>query len=401
MSTGTSSSEPDTCADICIVGGGMVGAALGLALARQGKRVVIRERQRPVFKTGALGMGIRTVALSPASEAWLKGLGIRIGGVPMTRMHVFEALGTAVLDFDAREAGAPHLGTIVENDRLVDLLWQSFGEYPNLTVQYDSDLRRIEHRTDAVVLHGADDSVQTRLCIAADGAASTVRSLAGAQPDRLDTGQWALATIVRTEKPHEGCAYQRFLEDGPVALLPGIEPDLVAVVWSQTPEQARVRQALEPDGFCDQLSRATAHVLGACVAVDTRLTFPLVQQLSVQLVPAPRVVLTGDAARVVHPLAGMGVNLGFEDAALLAELCRSGDDPGRTEALEAYARKRLWRSRTLVTLMSTLQNVYGWRHPGRVWLRNVGVRFVNRQPFVRRQILREALGLGPVAIASH
>jgi 2-octaprenylphenol hydroxylase len=135
--------------------------------------------------------------------------------------------------------------------------------------------------------------------------------------------------------------------------------------------------------------------------VDTRLTFPLVQQLSVQLVPAPRVVLTGDAARVVHPLAGMGVNLGFEDAALLAELCRSGDDPGRTEALEAYARKRLWRSRTLVTLMSTLQNVYGWRHPGRVWLRNVGVRFVNRQPFVRRQILREALGLGPVAIASH
>jgi len=100
-------------------------------------------------------------------------------------------------------------------------------------------------------------------------------------------------------------------------------------------------------------------------------------------------------------LAGMGVNLGFEDAALLADLCRASADPGEDQGLQSYARKRLWRSRALVTLMSTLQGIYGWRQPGPVWLRNAGVRFVNRQSLVRHQLLREALGLGPVAVASH
>ncbi|MBM4203924.1 MAG: FAD-dependent oxidoreductase [Gammaproteobacteria bacterium] len=394
-------SSSELCSDFCIVGGGMVGAALAIALARQGRQVVLREKQAPAFKSGTLGMGIRTVALSPASEAWLAGLDIRISGALIHRMHVFEALGTAVLDFDADEAGTAHLGAIVENDRLVDELWRQLSQYPNLTVQLDASLERIEHTAEAVLLHGTGDVVRTRLCIAADGAASTVRRLTGTEPQRFDTGQWALATVVRTEKPHEGCAYQRFLEDGPVALLPGIEPDLVAVVWSQPPDQAHRRQALAHGAFCDELSRATASVLGAVKAVDQRLTFPLVQQISAPLLPAPRVVLTGDAARVVHPLAGMGVNLGFEDAALLADLCRASADPGEDQGLQSYARKRLWRSRALVTLMSTLQGIYGWRQPGPVWLRNAGVRFVNRQSLVRHQLLREALGLGPVAVASH
>jgi 2-octaprenyl-3-methyl-6-methoxy-1,4-benzoquinol hydroxylase/2-octaprenylphenol hydroxylase len=392
--------EPVEC-EICIVGGGMVGAALALALGAAGRSVVVWEKQRPVPMTGRLGMGIRTVALSPASESWLRGLGVMPEGASLERMHVFEALGTAVLDFAAAEAGAARLGRIVENDHLVDSLWAQLESRENVRVLFDASLERLEPDERFVRLYGADLSVSARLCIAADGGASAVRSLAGGSSRRLDTGQWALATIARTSKPHGGCACQRFLPDGPVALLPGSRPDLVSVVWSQRPEQARARAEMDDAAFCAELSRATARILGDILEVDRRMTFPLVQQIANDLNPVPRVVLAGDAARVLHPLAGMGVNLGFEDAALLTRLCGRGQDPGAPELLGVYARRRQWRSRTLVRLMSALQDVFGWQGPGPVWVRNLGVRFVNGQALVKHRILQEALGLGPIASASR
>lgn len=396
----TTRQQPMVC-DFCIVGGGMVGAALALALAATGRSVVIWERQKPVPVGGRLGMGIRTVALSPASESWLYRLGVTPEGTSLERMHVCEAFGTAVLDFTAEEAGVVRLGRIVENDRLVNSLWSRIEGCDQVRVLFDDSLQRLETDQDEVRLFGAGVSVTARLCIAADGAASPVRTLAGGRSQRLDTGQWALATIVRTAKPHGGCAFQRFLPDGPVALLPGSEPDLVSVVWSQRPEQARARREMDDAAFCAELSMATGRILGEIVEVDRRMTFPLVQQLADDLNPAPRVVLAGDAARVLHPLAGMGVNLGFEDAALLARLCGQCVDPGLPRILRVYARKRLWRSRALVRLMSALQDVFGWQGPGPVWIRNLGVRLVNGQVFLKHRILQEALGLGPIAAASR
>lgn len=396
----TTQPEPLVC-DICIVGGGMVGAALALALAAAGRSVIIWEKQRPAPLAGRLGMGIRTVALSPASESWLARLGVVPEGTPMERMHVFEAFGTAVLDFAAADAGVARLGRIVENDRLVDDLWARIEACDTIRVLLDDSLQRLEPDQHEVRLYGAAISVTARLCIAADGGTSPVRALAGGHSQRLDTGQWALATIVRTAKPHGGCAYQRFLPDGPVALLPGSAPDLVSVVWSQRPDQARARSDMDDAAFCAELSRATARILGEVLDVDRRMTFPLVQQVADDFNPAPRVVLTGDAARVLHPLAGMGVNLGFEDAALLTRLCGQGPDPGGLDGLRVYARKRQWRSRALVRLMSTLQGVFGWQQPGSVWIRNLGVRLVNGQALLKHRILQEALGLGPIASASR
>ncbi len=387
--------------EVCVVGGGMVGAAMALAFAAAGREVVLWERQKPAALIGQLGMGVRTVALSPSSERWLTDLGIQVEGTLMQRMHVFESLGTATLDFSAGDVGEPSLGRIVENDRLVECLWAQIEREPNIRVVFDDAIQRIETDQSFATLTGLNAAVRALLCIGADGQSSSVRALAGGSVDRLDTGQWALATVVRTAKPHEGCAYQRFLPEGPVALLPGAETHLSAVVWSQTPEQAKARMAMDAADFGKQLSRATAKVLGDVLAVDQRLTFPLVQQLAADLTPALRVVLVGDAARVLHPLAGMGVNLGFEDAALLANLVGRSGDPGERRWLQAYARKRRWRSEALVRLMSGFQDIFGWQEPGAVWLRNLGVRFVNRQTFVKQQILREAMGLGAVARASH
>ena len=289
----------------------------------------------------------------------------------------------------------------VENDRLVTTLWTQVRSSDGITVWLDADLQAVQPELDTVRLTGSRGTVVARLCIAADGATSRVRNLTGRDPRRLETGQSALATVVRTTRPHCGCAFQRFLQDGPVALLPGVQPDLCAVVWSQTPEQAAARAAADPAEFASALTRATRQVMGDVVAVDRRLTFPLVQQIAAGLTPAARVVLTGDAARVLHPLAGMGVNLGFEDAALLTRLCAQADDPGAPAVLAVYERRRSLRSTAIVGLMSGFQEIFGWQAPAPVWLRSIGMRFVNRQPWMKHQILREALGLGPIATASR
>lgn len=387
--------------DVCIVGGGMVGAALALKLAQSGLGVIVWERQRPVVTPGRLGMSLRTVALSPASEAWLGGLGLHVTGTPMLKMRVWEELGTATLRFDAIDVGEAQLGRIVENDLLVAALWDALDQTSGISVRLDAELRAVQPADGVVRLSGAEGLVEAKLCIAADGAASRVRELTGGSAKRFETGQSALATVVRTERPHEGCAWQRFLSSGPVALLPGREPDLSAVVWSQRPADADARRSLDDAQFCGALERATEGVLGTIRQTDARLVFPLVQQLAGDLCPLPRVVLAGDAARVLHPLAGMGVNLGFEDAALLADLCAGSSDPGDASLLMRYSRRRSLRSRSLVNLMSGFQTIYGWESPGPVWLRNLGVRWLDGQTFIKRQILREALGIGPVARLSH
>jgi len=171
------------------------------------------------------------------------------------------------------------------------------------------------------------------------------------------------------------------------------------VVWSQPPAQAQARRTLDDTAFCTALTRATESVLGAITACDERLVFPLVQHLADEAVPHPRIALVGDALRVLHPLAGMGVNLGFEDVSGLGRALEGGGDPGASGRLEAFARRRQVRSRTLVELMAGFRDVYAWETPGRTWLRNAGIRLVDSLPALKRQIMREALGLGPVARA--
>ena len=389
--------------DICVIGGGMVGAAAALAAAKRGLSVVLWERQRPSLSPTqpgiGLGMGLRTVLLNPVAEAFLLALGVEVEGSPIRHMRIWEELGTAKLHFSAAELGVQSLGRIAENDRVVACLWERLQDMPGLTIHLDAEVAAIRGNEDSVTIEGTTGVVRARLLIAADGAASRVRTLTGSEPRRIETGQAALATIVQTQRPHDQCAYQCFLRDGPVALLPGAASNLSAVVWSQSLARSGERRAMTDEHFCRTLEQSVDGVLGRVEAVDQRLVFPLVQQLAREVLPAARVVLIGDALRVLHPLAGMGVNLGFEDVSALDSHFASGGDPGQSGRLAAFARRRRTRSASLISLMSGFQHVYAWQSPGLSWLRNAGVRFVNDQAFIKRQILREALGFGPIAKA--
>ena len=381
----------------------MVGAAAALTAAKRGFRVVLWERQPPSHlppQPGiGLGMGLRTVALNPVVEAFLLGLGVEVEGSQIRHMRIWEELGTAQLHFSAAELGVESLGRIAENDRVVTGLWKRLSDTPGVTIHLDTEVERIHSREDSLTIEGASSVVCARLLVAADGAASRVRTLTGSEPRRFDTGQAALATIVQTQCPHDACAYQCFLGDGPVALLPGTAPNLSAVVWSQTLSHSGVRKDMSEADFCRVLEQAVDGVLGRIEAVDQRLVFPLVQQLAREVLPAERVVLIGDALRVLHPLAGMGVNLGFEDVAALDSHFATGGDPGQSGRLAAFARRRQTRSASLISLMTGFQHVYAWQTPGLSWLRNAGVRFVNDHTFIKQQLLREALGIGPIAKA--
>jgi 2-octaprenyl-3-methyl-6-methoxy-1,4-benzoquinol hydroxylase/2-octaprenylphenol hydroxylase len=387
--------------DVAVVGGGLVGAAAAHAIAAAGPSVALIERERPTTRRGALGMDLRAVALAPPSQRLLASARAWDGecAVPFAAMQVWEERGTARLDFCAQDAGVPELGWICESGPILERLWDGFSELGIETLT-GSHLTAIEPGPESVKLVIDDGRmVRARLVIAADGANSSVRGLLGTRVTGSPTGHAALATVVRTVRPHERIARQRFLLDGPLALLPGTHADLVAVVWSQSPHQATRRAQLPEAAFAQELERASESVLGAVCEVDTRLTFPLGQQVAERFDPHPRVLLVGDAARVVHPLAGLGVNLGLEDVAGLATRIAGLADPGGEGVWHAFARRRRTRALAMVRMLEVLKTVYARREPVAHWLRNAGVRFVDGATGLKRQIILEAMGLGPLAEA--
>lgn len=406
----------ETVHDVAVVGGGLIGAAAALGLAARGREVLLVEPHRPAVVRGNLGMDLRTLALSPASRALLDALGVwgRVEATPYRRMEVWEERGTRAMNFDAAMTGREELGWIVENCPLVEALWAAVDGHDAIRV-HRGRLVEVAAGTDEVVLtldataggnEGAVPAPATpagparaRLLIAADGAASPAREMLGVAVRTYEVGQMALATLVRTERPHDATAYQRFLLDGPVALLPGREERLSSVVWSQSPAEAERRRGLDDAGFAAELGRAVQHRLGAVEAVDRRLTFPLRQHIAERFNPHPRALLLGDAARVVHPLAGQGANLGLEDVRGVLEALDglpAGADPGGPGLWRGFDRRRGARARLMVGLMGALRQVYATGDPLSQWLRNTGVGLLDGLTPLKRQIMMEAMGLGPV-----
>lgn len=386
-------------AEIVVVGGGPVGAAAALGLADAGRRVALIDRMRPPPQPGKFAADLRALALSPASQALLVQLDLwgRLVPTPYRTMRVWEERGTAGLRFDAAEAGRAELGWIQEFGPLCDAAWTRLAEHSNVELLLGELPSAVAPGRQAVTVQVQGRDLSARLLIAADGAKSPLRELLGVKTDFWDTDQVALASVVHTGKSHENTAWQRFLLDGPVALLPCAGAQTAALVWSQSLAAAARRLALDEAAFCAELTQATEACLGEVQAVDRRLRFPLVQSLARTFNPHHRVLLIGDAARVIHPLAGLGLNLGFEDAAAALGTAKGALDPGAPGLWRTYARRRRIRSLSMVRFLSALQNLYGARQPAAAWLRNFGVRLVNNAAPIKRQLITEALGLGPIA----
>lgn len=337
--------------DAVIVGGGVVGAACALALARENLAVALVEA-RETAGWSPQQRDLRVYAFAPDNATLLRELGVwqtvrDACAQPYRRMRVWDAAGGDELRFDADALGQPVLGWIVENDLLVDRLWQAL-QAAGVRVHCPATVSASEQDADGVRVtldHGV--RLSARLLIAADGAQSALRGMLGIEVDALDYAQSGVVGYVRTELPHEDTAWQRFLPGGPLAFLPfastAQDARTCSIVWTLPREEATRVQALDDAAFASELTRAFDARLGAVQADSPRAAFPLRRQLAREYLRG-RALLLGDAAHAVHPLAGQGVNLGLRDVAALRDSVRQAgarrmafDDPQR---LARWARLR-------------------------------------------------------------
>ena len=332
--------------DAVVVGGGVVGSACALALAALEWNVTLVEAREPP-RWSASARDLRVYAFSPDNMALLQRLGVwqavqdaRVQ--PYRHMRVWDAGGGGELAFDADAYARPELGWIVEHGLLADRLWQALLP-SGVRVQCPAQVSSLESRADGVRL-GLDDgtAVEARLAVAADGGDSTLRRLSGIEVEARDYAQRGVVCFVGSEQPHEETAWQRFMPGGPLALLPFADGDS-SIVWSLPDTDAERVMALDDAAFADAVTRTSGGRLGRLRPTSQRAAFPLRRQLAKRYLQE-RVLLVGDAAHVVHPLAGQGVNLGLRDVSGLVEAVlaagRRGVDFADSQQLRRWARTR-------------------------------------------------------------
>ncbi len=394
--------------DAAVVGGGPVGGSLALALAAAGMRVAL-VGPRPAGAPEAAARGeadydLRVLALTRASERILHHLGlwegIRSGRHGrFRRMEVWDATSPARVAFDADTLGEPVLGWTVEQSRIVEVLWQRLEAEAAA-----GRIALVPARVASLVQdgHGAtltlDDGVRVaaRIVAAADGAGSRVRELAGIPVRGGPYGQRAVVATVVTERPHRLTAWQRFLPDGPLALLPLDDLHRVSIVWSTRPEHADALLDQDPEAFGGAVTEASEARLGAARLEGPRAAYALRHQHARDYV-AGRVALVGDAAHVIHPLAGQGFNLGLLDAACLAECVqtawRAQRDPGAAWALARYQRWRRGENLAMGLAMDAFKRAFEARAlPARV-ARSLAFAVAGRCAPLRHALMRRAMGL--------
>ena len=386
--------------DIAVVGGGMVGAAAALALVRAGFATALLEAREPSPWSAEQEVDLRVVGLAPSSIALLDGLGVwkairdaRSG--PYAHMHVWDAENGASIHFDAADEGRDLLGYIVENNLVQWHLWTAL-EAAGVQRLCPADVRAFEAQEDRIQLELADgQTLAARLLVAADGAGSPLRKLAGIDTRGREYGQRAVVAHVRTERPHQGTAWQCFLPDGPLALLP-LADGRSSIVWSLPDEEARRVLALDDPAFMAELGVASDFRLGRVVGTTARAAFPLKLQLATTY-QAERFVLLGDAAHAVHPLAGQGVNLGLRDVVELRDTLVAARDAGRDIAaahvLRRYARSRRSADTLDALGFDALARIYGWRASPLVAARSLGVTLIDRLTPLKRRLANHAAGL--------
>ena len=385
--------------DVAVVGGGMVGTAAALALARAGFSTALLEARAPAAWDADAEVDLRVVGLAPSSVMLLDELGVwtsireaRAG--PYSHMHVWDAESGAAIDFDAADEGRDRLGYIVENNLVQWMLWQAL-EAAGVRRMCPVAVQGFEAREDRIQLELADGgTLAAGVLVAADGAASPLRQLAGIGTRGRDYAQRAVVAHVASERPHENTAWQRFLPGGPLALLP-LADGRSSVVWSLPEAEARRVLALDEQGFRDELGVASDFRLGRIVATTPRAAFPLKLQLA-ERYQADRFVLLGDAAHTVHPLAGQGVNLGLRDVAelrdTLVDARAAGRDIGAVHVLRRYARRRRSADTLDALGFDALARIYAWRSPALVAARSVGVRLLDRLAPMKRKLSEHAAG---------
>ncbi|MDH4584168.1 2-octaprenyl-3-methyl-6-methoxy-1,4-benzoquinol hydroxylase [Pseudomonas sp. BN415] len=392
-------------ADLIIVGAGMVGSALALALKDSGLDILLIDGSPLSVKPfdASAAFEPRVSALSAASQRILLRLGAWPGVMarrssPYSEMHVWDGSGTGQIHFSAASVHAEVLGHIVENRVVQDALMEPLHD-SGIGLMPGARLERLRRSGDDWLLTLVDGrELRAPLVVAADGANSAVRRLAGCATREWDYLHHAIVTSVRCAEPHQRTAWQRFTDDGPLAFLP-LEREgehWCSIVWSVTPAEAERLMALDDVGFCSELGRAFEWRLGEVLGADPRLCIPLRQRHAKRYVEEG-LVLIGDAAHTIHPLAGQGVNLGFLDAAVLAEVLLHANGRGERLAdervLGRYERRRMPHNLAMMAAMEGFERLFQANPLPLRWLRNSGLKWVDGMPEAKALFVRQALGL--------
>ena len=387
--------------DVIIVGGGAVGATLACALNDSDLTIALLDTQAPAPFDVDAEVDLRVFALSMASRRILQAVGAwdaivaaRIS--PYRDMRVWDAGGEGSIHFDSAALGEPELGYIVENRLLQHALWARLRTQARVTLLHPAQPEAFTLTDDGATLAvSGGRRLKARLVVAADGAGSATRSLAGIETENTPYGQRAVVAHVRTAEPHQATAWQRFLKTGPVAFLP-LADGRVSVVWSADEAEAERILALDDAAFCAALTQASAARLGEVLSTTKRLAFPL-QRLHAREYVRPRFALAGDAAHALHPLAGQGVNLGLLDAAALAEVvsdaARAGRDIGDHGVLRRYERWRKGDNLAMIFALDGFKRLFSNDVAPLPMMRNAGLRAVERFTPLKHAFVRRAMGL--------
>lgn len=393
---------------VIIIGAGLAGSALALALDARGIDVALVERGQGEPLNGAepplavTDFDARVSAISPKSWRFLQTLMPdqldQIRRQPYTEMTVWDAEGTGAVNFDAAQFAVSDLGSIIENRLLIQALATQLAQSrvrvlrQRELVDLDVQAKQIE-----VTLSG-DERWCAQLIIGADGALSKVRDLMQVPTREWSYEQSAIIATIRSEQAHRNTARQWFLRTGPLALLPLANPnsEFCSIVWSAHSARADHLMGLSDDAFCAELTAASESSLGQVQEVSQRQCVPLRQRHAVDYGRA-RCVLVADAAHTIHPLAGQGINLGFADVAVLAaELVRAwdgGQDLGSMTVLERYQRRRKSENLAAMAAMEGFVHLFDRPEPLVRWARNVGMTAFDRFQPVKQAVARLAMGI--------
>lgn len=386
--------------DILIVGGGMVGSLLACALGGAEFKVAVLEHKSPVappengFDQRVSAVTLASVTIFQAVGAWEA---MQVRAAPVREMRIVDATGTGSVHFNAAEIGEPCLAYILENSVVQAALVERLQRFTNIHSLCPAEVAGLDIKSGGSTVTLADGrTLGARLIVGADGADSATRHAAGIDTQRLHFDQKGIVATVRTERPHAGTARQRFLPTGPLAFLPLAEPHTCSIVWSADNALADELLALDDAAFTARLRETFGGDLGKIEALGARAAFPLALSHA-RHYTADGLALIGDAAHTVHPLAGQGVNLGFLDAAALAEVLLDARatkrDIGAHAVLRHYERWRKADNLSMIAVTGGFKYLFGNDLPIVRDLRNLGLDLTDRSSPIKNRIARRAAGL--------
>ena len=387
--------------EVVVIGAGVVGSSLALSLAKEGVAVCLIDKGTPEIKEDISGG--RTAALNLASQNILEKLGVKRGIqnylTPFKNIYVWDSEGTSSLEFSSDEIGQPKLGDVVTNNAILSSIFLLLPNHKNLRFLSGDRLKTLDPQEESIkVCTEGGENISCKLVVGADGGLSSVRELSSINIRTWSYDQKALIANLKAEKSHNNTAYQVFTKNGPIALLPMQKDneESLSLVWSADIDYAERLLDLDIPSFLNELERKTESVLGKLSMDGEMSSYPL-HQLHAKDYYAQRVVLIGDAAHSMHPLAGQGLNLGLGDVEELANRIlssrRHGEDVGNDKMLSDYSKARKSINLRMMGFMEVFKKGFGSTNPWVRLGRNMAFGATQKAPELRKRFIKEAAGI--------